>query len=62
MGGGAAGLELATWLGRRFGRRDDIALEERSRTLVWKPLLPEVASGAFDTNIDEVADRARCKR
>ncbi|MDO7842495.1 NAD(P)/FAD-dependent oxidoreductase [Sphingomonas immobilis] len=63
VGGGAAGLELATRLGRRFGRkRHDIILVERNRTHVWKPLLHEVATGALDANIDEVGYRAHCHR
>ncbi|PZU08016.1 NAD(P)/FAD-dependent oxidoreductase [Sphingomonas sp.] len=63
VGGGAAGLELAARLGRRFGRRDhDIILVERNRTHIWKPLLHEVATGALDANIDEVGYRSHCKR
>jgi NADH:ubiquinone reductase (H+-translocating) len=50
VGGGAAGLELATRLGDRFGKRRlaDIALVERSRTHLWKPLLHSVAAGSMD--------------
>ncbi len=63
VGGGAAGLELATKLGKRFGRRNhDIILVDRSQTHVWKPLLHEVATGALDANIDEVGYRAHCFR
>jgi len=63
VGGGAAGLELATRLGKRFGRkRHDIILVERNRTHIWKPLLHEVATGALDANIDEVSYRAHCRR
>ncbi|CAN5325835.1 NAD(P)/FAD-dependent oxidoreductase [soil metagenome] len=63
VGGGAAGLELAARLGRRFGRkRHDIILVERNRTHIWKPLLHEVATGALDANIDEVGYRAHCHR
>ena len=45
VGGGAAGLELATKLGNRWGKRRKarITLVDRSRTHVWKPLLHEVA-------------------
>ena len=41
--GGAGGLELATRLGDRLGRRRraDIALVEKARTHLWKPLLHE---------------------
>ena len=50
VGGGAGGLELATRLGDRLGRRQkaDIVLVERARTHLWKPLLHEVAAGSMD--------------
>ena len=50
VGGGAAGLELATRLGDRLGRRGKarITLIERSRTHLWKPLLHQVAAGSID--------------
>lgn len=58
VGGGAAGLELATRLGAHFGREQfDIILVEKSRTHIWKPLLHEVAAGALDANLDEVGYR-----
>jgi len=63
VGGGAAGLELVTRLGRRFGRkRHDIILVERNRTHIWKPLLHEVAAGSLDANLDEVGYRSHCHR
>ena len=59
VGGGAAGLELATRLGAHFGRRHfDIILVERNRTHIWKPLLHEVAAGSLDANLDEVGYRS----
>jgi NADH dehydrogenase len=55
VGGGAAGLELVTWLGDRLGRRPassklgaSVTLVESARTHVWKPLLHEVAAGSMD--------------
>ena len=50
VGGGAAGLELVTRLGDRLGKRGlaEIALVERSRTHLWKPLLHSVAAGSMD--------------
>ncbi len=50
VGGGAAGLELATRLGRKLGRkgRADITLIDATRTHLWKPLLHQVAAGSFD--------------
>jgi len=50
IGGGAAGLELVTRLGETLGRRKraHIALVERGRTHLWKPLLHAVAAGSID--------------
>ena len=50
VGGGAAGLELATRLGDKLGRRKkaQITLIERTRTHLWKPLLHEIAAGSMD--------------
>lgn len=50
VGGGAAGLELATRLGNRLGRgtRTSVTLVERARTHLWKPLLHAVAAGSLD--------------
>jgi len=50
VGGGAGGLELATRLGHRLGRRRRarITLVDGARTHLWKPLLHEVAAGAMD--------------
>ena len=49
VGGGAAGLELATKLGDSLGRRKRarITLVDRSRTHIWKPLLHSVAAGSL---------------
>ena len=56
VGGGAAGLELVTRLGDRFGRRSRarITLVERAGTHLWKPLLHEVAAGSIDPGEYEV--------
>ncbi|MGQ0522270.1 MAG: NAD(P)/FAD-dependent oxidoreductase [Betaproteobacteria bacterium] len=50
VGGGAGGLELATRLGDRLGRRGRarVTLIDRARTHLWKPLLHEVAAGSLD--------------
>jgi NADH:ubiquinone reductase (H+-translocating) len=50
VGGGAAGIELATRLGRSEGRagRASITLVDRNRTHLWKPLLHRVAAGTMD--------------
>jgi NADH:ubiquinone reductase (H+-translocating) len=56
VGGGAAGLELATRLGNTLGRRGKatITLLDKSRLHVWKPLLHEVASGSIDSESDSL--------
>jgi NADH dehydrogenase len=56
VGGGAGGLELVTRLGDRLGRRGlaDIALIEKARTHLWKPLLHEVAAGSMDVSRHEL--------
>ncbi|NVK43035.1 MAG: NAD(P)/FAD-dependent oxidoreductase [Oceanospirillaceae bacterium] len=60
VGGGAGGLELATRLGRRHGRKGlDVTLVDRNQTHLWKPLLHEVATGSLDAGIDELSYRAQ---
>ena len=56
VGGGAAGLELATKLGDTFGRRREAAvtLVDRTRSHLWKPLLHEVAAGSMDVDEHEL--------
>lgn len=50
VGGGAAGLELATSLGKKLGKtgQAEITLLDASPTHIWKPLLHEVAAGTLD--------------
>lgn len=56
VGGGAAGLQLVTRLGRTMGRRGQaaVALVERARTHIWKPLLHSVAAGSLDPGAHEL--------
>jgi NADH dehydrogenase len=56
VGGGAAGLELATRLGDILGKRNRarITLIERTRTHLWKPLLHQVAAGSIDAGEHEL--------
>jgi NADH dehydrogenase len=56
VGGGAGGLELATRLGDRLGRRGRavITLIDKERTHLWKPLLHEVAAGSMDVGRHEL--------
>ncbi|MDR7375355.1 NADH dehydrogenase [Rhodoferax ferrireducens] len=56
VGGGAAGLELATSLGNTLGRRGqaDITLIDKARTHIWKPKLHEIAAGSMDVGRHEL--------
>lgn len=56
VGGGAGGLELVTRLGDKLGRRRhaEVALIEKARTHLWKPLLHEVAAGSMDVSRHEL--------
>ncbi|MBA2125640.1 FAD-dependent oxidoreductase [Hyphomicrobium methylovorum] len=60
VGGGAGGLELATQLGHKLGRKGkaEITLVDRARTHVWKPLLHEIAAGSMDTGRHELPYQA----
>lgn len=61
VGGGAGGLELATQLGNKLGKRGkaDITLVDRARTHIWKPLLHEIAAGSMDTGRHELPYQAQ---
>lgn len=60
VGGGAGGLELATKLGNRLGKRKQahITLLDQNRVHVWKPLLHEVVAGSLDTGAESLSYRA----
>ena len=60
VGGGAGGLELATRLGKRLGKRGlaDITLVDQNRVHLWKPLLHEVVAGSLDTGMEALSYRA----
>lgn len=64
VGGGAGGLELATLLGNRAGRRGqaDILLIDANLTHLWKPRLHEVAAGALNADVDELSYAGHAKR
>ena len=64
VGGGAGGLELATRLGNKLGkkRKARITLVDAGLTHVWKPLLHEVASGSLDANANEINYRAHARK
>ncbi|HVX37544.1 MAG TPA: NAD(P)/FAD-dependent oxidoreductase [Hyphomicrobium sp.] len=61
IGGGAGGLELATQLGNKLGKKGkaEVTLVDRSRTHIWKPLLHEIAAGSMDTGRHELPYQAQ---
>jgi NADH dehydrogenase len=56
VGGGAGGLELATRLGDKLGKRGraQITLIDRARAHLWKPKLHEIAAGSMDLGEHEL--------
>ena len=64
VGGGAAGLALASKLGRHYKRNAtvEITLVDQQLTHIWKPLLHEVAAGSFDPNVNEISFLAQAQR
>ena len=56
VGGGAAGLPLATRLGDTLGRhgRATVTLVDCSASHLWKPLLHEIAAGRMDADVHDV--------
>lgn len=56
VGGGAGGLELAVYLGKKLGKKKkaEITLVDAARTHLWKPLLHQVAAGTMDSHADEL--------
>ncbi len=57
VGGGAGGLEMATQLGNKLGRKKKakITLVDRNHSHLWKPLLHEVATGSLDEGVDALS-------
>lgn len=58
VGGGAGGLELASRLGRKLGRRNGkrrVLLIDRSSFHIWKPTLHEVAAGTLDVHQEGIS-------
>jgi len=64
VGGGAGGLELATRLGNKLGKKKKahITLVDANRTHLWKPLLHQVAAGTLDSHADELEYVAQARR
>ena len=63
VGGGAAGIELATRLGNKLGKQQQaqITLVDAQTTHFWKPLLHEVAAGSLNAFEDELSYLAQAK-
>jgi NADH:ubiquinone reductase (H+-translocating) len=63
VGGGAAGLELATRLGNDLGRRGHahVTLVDLNAAHFWKPLLHEVAAGQIDASSHQIDFAAHAK-
>ena len=63
VGGGAGGIELATFLGDKLGRKKQakMTLVDRNTTHLWKPLLHEIATGVMDDGMDSLSYRAHGK-
>ncbi|MFS1563459.1 MAG: NAD(P)/FAD-dependent oxidoreductase [Candidatus Arsenophonus phytopathogenicus] len=63
VGGGAGGLELATKLGHKLGRKNkaEIILVDRNQSHLWKPLLHEVATGSLDDGVDALSYLAHAR-
>ena len=64
VGGGVAGLELATLLGRTARRsgRLSITLVDSESSHVWKPMLHTIAAGTCDVHQQQVAYVAQARR
>ena len=64
VGGGAGGLELATLLGNKVGKKKQaqITLVDANMTHLWKPRLHEVAAGVLNADVDELNYVAHGKR
>jgi NADH dehydrogenase len=54
VGGGAAGLPLATRLGNKLGKhkRAEITLVDPQHSHIWKPRFHELATGIMDADLD----------
>lgn len=61
VGGGAGGLELATQLGHKLGRKGKarITMVDKGRTHIWKPLLHEIAAGSMEVDRHELEYQAQ---
>ncbi|PHV11732.1 NAD(P)/FAD-dependent oxidoreductase [Chitinimonas sp. BJB300] len=63
VGGGAGGLELATRLGDKLGKKNkaEVILVDAQRTHIWKPLLHQLAAGSYDSHAEEIEYLAQAR-
>ena len=64
VGGGVAGLEVASTLGRKWRGRGDapsITLVDRESAHVWKPMLHTIAAGTRDISQQQTAYLAQAR-
>ncbi|PLZ00165.1 FAD-dependent oxidoreductase [Burkholderia sp. WAC0059] len=64
VGGGVAGLEVATTLGRRWRKRRNapaITLVDRDSAHVWKPMLHTIAAGTSDISQQQTTYLAQAR-
>ena len=56
IGGGAGGLELVTWLAKKYHKNKlyKVILVDKEKTHVWKPHLHEIASGLLSKNTEQL--------
>ncbi|MBE7211711.1 MAG: FAD-dependent oxidoreductase, partial [Gluconacetobacter diazotrophicus] len=64
VGGGVAGLEIATRLGRSLGRSGaaEITLVDRGLSHVWKPMLHTIAAGTAHPDREKIGFLAQAAR
>lgn len=57
VGGGVAGMEIATQLGHRLGKTDkaQITLIDKDSSHIWKPILHKIAAGTNDLSQQQVS-------
>lgn len=63
FGGGVAGIEIATELGRRARRKGRLAvtLLDADSAHIWKPMLHTIAAGTRDVSQQQVAYAAQAR-
>jgi len=64
VGGGVAGMEIATQLGNTLGRskKSTITLIDRDSFHVWKPMLHTIAAGTNDVSLQKISFMAHASQ